>query len=275
MNKSNSIKNIASALLQAQKDLEPILLNATNPYFKSKYPDAGQVTEKVNKSLHKNDLVFFCMPGTQPSMDGTAVFSFLLTHSISGEWIESETVLPLGDNKNIAHAFGALMTYVIRRTNLSLMNVVGEEDDDANSLSKTNSVLERNNGHHVPRESKSEDFTERELTTNNSNIPKGVMIGTMLKQAAETAKPASPKQRLLLASLLHNVFPDDVVRQKVCTDIFDTSNWSKVSDEMVTASLNWMKPTKDLDGKRYTIPDTIYQELKRASAPYQIQTLRL
>ena len=53
MNKSNSIKNIAFALLQAQKDLEPILLNATNPYFKSKYPDAGQVTEKVNKAFIK------------------------------------------------------------------------------------------------------------------------------------------------------------------------------------------------------------------------------
>ena len=127
--------------------------------------------------------------------------------------------MPLGDNKNIAHAFGALMTYVIRRTNLSLMNVVGEEDDDANSLSKSALVLERNNGHHTLADNNPEDITEGEPTTKNSNIPKGVLIGTMLKQAAETAKPASAKQKLLLASLLHNVFPDDALRQKVCTDI--------------------------------------------------------
>ncbi|MBN2829294.1 MAG: ERF family protein [Candidatus Cloacimonetes bacterium] len=269
MNKSNSIKNIAAALLDAQKDLEPILLNASNPYFKSRYPDAGQVTEKVNKALHKNDLVFLCLPATQPNLNGTAAFSFLLIHSLSGEWIESETLLPLGDNKNIAHAFGALMTYVIRRTNLSLMNVVGEEDDDANSLSKTHFVPERNNGHHLPKEIKAEDLAEVTSPDSNKDIPKGVMIGTMLKQAAETAKPASQKQRMLLSSLLHDVFPDNTVRQKVCRDIYDTSTWSKVSDEMVMATLNWMKPTLDPDDKQYNIPITIYHELKRAAAPYQ------
>jgi len=269
MNKSNSIKNIATALLQAQKDLEPILLNATNPYFKSKYPDAGQVTEKVNKALHNNELVFTCLPSTHSEMEGTASFSFLLLHAATGEWIESETVLPLGDNKNIAHAFGALMTYVIRRTNLSLMNVVGEEDDDANSLSKSHFVSERNNGHHILKEIKAKDLEEETSSDNNKDISKGVMIGAMLKQAAETAKPANQKQRMLLSSLLHDVFPDNAVRQQVCRDIYDTSTWSKVPDEMVMATLNWMKPTLDSDDKQYNIPITIYHELKKAAAPYQ------
>lgn len=270
MNKSNSIKNIATALLQAQIDLEPILLNAINPYFNSKYPDAGQVTEKVNKALHQNELVFTCLPSTYSEMDGTASFSFMLLHTTSGEWIESETVLPLGDNKNIAHAFGALMTYVIRRTNLSLMNVVGEEDDDANSLSKAHFVPERNSGHQVPKEKKAEDLGEVTSSISKKDIPKGTVIGAMLKQAAETVKPASPKQRMLVSSLLHDVFPENTVRQQVCRDIYDTSTWSKVSDEMVMATLNWMKPTKDPDDKKYNIPITIYQELKRAAAPYQI-----
>ncbi len=92
----------------------------------------------------------------------------------------------------------------------------------------------------------------------------------MLKEAAETSKPASPKQRTLLSSLLHDVYPDNTVRQQVCRDIYDTSTWSNVSDEMVMATLNWMKPTKDPDDKQNNIPITIYQELRRAAAPYQI-----
>lgn len=91
----------------------------------------------------------------------------------------------------------------------------------------------------------------------------------MLEEAAETSIPASSKQRMLLSLLLHDVFPDNTVRQQVCRDINDTSTWSKVSDEMVMVTLNWMKPTKDPDDKQYNTPITVYQELKRAAAPCQ------
>jgi hypothetical protein len=95
------------------------------------------------------------------------------------------------------------------------------------------------------------------------------MIGAMLKEAAETSKPVSPKQRMLLSSLLHDVYPDNIIRQQVCRDRYDTSTWNKVSDEMVIVTLNWIKPTKDPDDKQYNTPITVYQELKRAAAPCQ------
>ena len=71
MNKSDSISEIAPALLQAQKGIKAALKDSTNPHFKSKYADLSSVIDAVKEHLNGQGITF--LQGIVPAENGVAV----------------------------------------------------------------------------------------------------------------------------------------------------------------------------------------------------------
>jgi hypothetical protein len=92
MKRSESIKEIASALAKAQSQFKPVKLDKVNPYFNSRYSTLTALVEAVVPALNANGISVW-----QPAEDGPGVskqVTTLLTHT-SGEWIESTLTLIL------------------------------------------------------------------------------------------------------------------------------------------------------------------------------------
>lgn len=129
MKHSESIKEIAGALLKAQIAIKAALKDSTNPHFKSKYADLSSVIDAVKGPLNANGIVF--TQGVSAAENGVAVETMLI-HT-SGEWM-SET-LPIPVSRVDAQGVGSAITYG-RRYGLQSMCGVPAEDDDGNAASK-------------------------------------------------------------------------------------------------------------------------------------------
>jgi hypothetical protein len=132
MNKSETIKEIASALWKAQSEIKAAVKDSTNPHFRSKYADLGSVVDAVKPALSKHGITF--LQGIHDAVDGVAVETMLL-HT-SGEWISSTMRIPAV--KQDAQGYGSAITYG-RRYGLQSMCGVPAEDDDGNAATASTS----------------------------------------------------------------------------------------------------------------------------------------
>jgi hypothetical protein len=129
MNKSDSIKEIAAALVKAQAAIKGAVKDATNPHFRSKYADLTSVIDAVKDALNTNGITFL-QPVTF-SDEGVSVETVLM-HS-SGEWISEKLAVPV--SKHDAQGVGSAISYG-RRYGLQAMCGVPSEDDDGNDAVK-------------------------------------------------------------------------------------------------------------------------------------------
>ncbi len=127
-------KTIYQALLAAQQDMGPVLKNATNPAFRSRYADLGSVIETISEPLHKNGLVYTQVFATNPNTNETMLQTRLI-YIETGEVIVSETRLRCKD-PNDPQKVGGAITYFRRYSLLSLLGLA-PEDDDGNSASQS------------------------------------------------------------------------------------------------------------------------------------------
>lgn len=126
MTKSESIKNLAGALIKFQTEVKAVKKDANNPFFKSKYADLASIIEAIREPLSKNELAFAQFP------TGTCGLTSILMHS-SGEFIEDTFTMVPVDNK--PQTAGSAITYMRRYALGSMLGVATEEDDDGNAAS--------------------------------------------------------------------------------------------------------------------------------------------
>jgi hypothetical protein len=135
--KSDSIVNLAAALIKAQASFDPILKDTKNPYYNSKYADLSGVLEATQAKLAEQGLVVIQLP---ISRDQSAGVVTMLVHS-SGEFVASELLLPgVMDGKDGKPRFnsqsvGSAISYARRYSYLPMIGVAAE-DDDGNAASK-------------------------------------------------------------------------------------------------------------------------------------------
>jgi hypothetical protein len=132
MKTSESIVNIAPALVKAQAEIKSAVKDSTNPHFRSKYADLGSVVDAVKPALLKHGMAF--LQGVHDAVDGVAVETMLL-HT-SGEWISSTMRIPAV--KQDAQGYGSAITYG-RRYGLQSMCGVPAEDDDGDAAAASTS----------------------------------------------------------------------------------------------------------------------------------------
>ena len=128
MNKSENIKELATALAKAQGQIESAKKDSENPFFKNKYADLSSVWDACRKQLSDNGLSV--VQTLQPSERVTVVTTLL--HS-SGQWISGE--LTMTPNKSDPQGIGSCLTYN-RRYSLSAIVGICPDDDDGNEASK-------------------------------------------------------------------------------------------------------------------------------------------
>lgn len=126
MNKSESIKELATALALAQAEVENASKNSSNPHFKSKYADLAEVINTVRPVFSKYGLSVTQWPSFA---DGVASVETVLMHK-SGEWMSQTASAPV--SKQDAQGVGSAITY-LRRYSLAAVAGVAQEDDDGNS----------------------------------------------------------------------------------------------------------------------------------------------
>ncbi len=131
MNKSESIKELATSLAKAQGSIKGAIKDSSNPFFKSKYADLASVVEAIRSAFAANGLSY--IQTVEPSQADEVRVETMILHS-SGEWI-SCGVLALPVSKVDAQGYGSALTYA-RRYSLSAAVGVAPEDDDGNAATK-------------------------------------------------------------------------------------------------------------------------------------------
>jgi hypothetical protein len=122
MNKSESIKNIAGALVKFQSSVSKVAKEANNPFFKKKYASLANILDTIQKPLSECGLAISQFP------DGDALTT-IIVHSESGEWMESSYVMPVV-KQNDPQAMGSAITYARRYALGSILNLNIDDDDD-------------------------------------------------------------------------------------------------------------------------------------------------
>ena len=136
MNKSESIKELATALAKAQGQIKGAVKDSANPFFKSKYADLASVVEAIRSAFAANGLSY--IQSVEPSDKDEVRVETTILHS-SGEWIGCG-VLALPVSKVDAQGYGSALTYA-RRYSLSAATGVAPEDDDGNAATVAKPVV--------------------------------------------------------------------------------------------------------------------------------------
>lgn len=124
------MKNIAAALVKAQKGFGPALKTSTNPHFRSKYADLSACVEAVVDALNANGITL--MQQTREDDTGVTVQTVFL-HESGEAWESGWLHVPAA--KQDPQGYGSALTYA-RRYSLMAACGIAPEDDDGNAASK-------------------------------------------------------------------------------------------------------------------------------------------
>ena len=124
------MKNIAAALVQAQRGFAPALKTSLNPHFRSKYVDLAGCIEAVVDALNGAGIALI----QRTFEDNTGVTVETVFVHESGEMMECGK-LHVPASKQDPQGYGSALTYA-RRYSLMAAAGIAPEDDDGNAASK-------------------------------------------------------------------------------------------------------------------------------------------
>src|SRR6185295_10575703 len=102
MNKSETLKELATAMAKAQGEIKGALKDSANPFFKSKYADLASVVEAIRGPLSTNGLSYVQIAH---SIQDAAAIETVILHS-SGEYL-SCGIVSVPVSKADAQGFGS------------------------------------------------------------------------------------------------------------------------------------------------------------------------
>ena len=125
------MKNIATALVKAQKQFQPALKTSTNPHFRSRYADLSACVEAVIDPLNANGI--YLLQKNYDCADGVMVETVFVHES--GEMLECG-IVHFPAVKKDPQGYASALTYA-RRYSLMASCGIAPEDDDGNAASKS------------------------------------------------------------------------------------------------------------------------------------------
>ena len=123
---SENIIDLAKALLNVQRTVQPVVKEAENPFTKSWYASLNSVMDACRDALIENG-IWLCqypVPVEQPNAIGLVT---KLAHADSGQWQSSLAVVPLP--KADPQGMGSAITYARRYALTAMLGMVTEDDD--------------------------------------------------------------------------------------------------------------------------------------------------
>ena len=124
------MKNIASALVKAQRGFAPALKTSTNSHFRNRYVDLAGCVEAVVDALNAAGIALI----QRTSEDSTGVTVETVFVHESGEMLECGK-LHVPAAKQDPQGYGSALTYA-RRYSLMAACGIAPEDDDGNAASR-------------------------------------------------------------------------------------------------------------------------------------------
>lgn len=126
MKKSESIKELAKALLVFQTKCGKIVKESTNPFYGKKYASLSNILEGIREPLEEAKLSFAQFP------DESSLTTILM-HGESGEWIEASYLIE--STKKDPQSIGSAITYARRYALGAILGLNIDVDDDGNAAS--------------------------------------------------------------------------------------------------------------------------------------------
>jgi hypothetical protein len=121
---------LAAALAAAQAEMKNPPCDRANSHFYNRYATLASVLDAVRPALNKHGIaVTQPLSNDHPSMITVAT---VLTHK-SGESMESRVSVPLDAR---IQQIGTAITYLRRYSLTAMLGIVGDEDDDAETIEK-------------------------------------------------------------------------------------------------------------------------------------------
>ena len=128
---SPEITELSKALIAVQKNLQPAVKDATNPFCKNRYATLNSIMDSCRSALLDNGVLLTQYP--IPVENGSLGLVTKLVHAESGQYQASLAVIPLA--KLDPQAMGSAFTYGRRYALSAMLGIVTEEDDDGNAAS--------------------------------------------------------------------------------------------------------------------------------------------
>jgi hypothetical protein len=130
------MKNIATALVKAQKAFGPALKTSTNPHFRSRYADLSACVEAVIEALNDNGIYLL---QKNYDCDNGVMVETVFVHE-SGEMLETG-IVHFPAVKHDPQGYASALTYA-RRYSLMAACGIAPEDDDGNAATKRASKVD-------------------------------------------------------------------------------------------------------------------------------------
>lgn len=140
MAQSQSISNLAVALVKAQAEMPVVLFDAKNPFLKYKYATLGAVVSASKPILAKHGLAIVQFPVSQ---EGRIGVTSVLVHE-SGEYMEHTISLVPEAQKGttLTQAAGVVITYLRRYSWAAILGMYADEDGDGENAAVDAAVKE-------------------------------------------------------------------------------------------------------------------------------------
>lgn len=130
MQKSESIKNIAKAIMTFHLKVGKIGKDATNPFFNKKYASLSNILDVIQVPLAESGLTFAQFP------TGEHGLTTILMHAESGEFLMSDyDMKPVKDDPQ---GKGSVITYQRRYALGAVLGLNIDDDDDGHTGSNGN-----------------------------------------------------------------------------------------------------------------------------------------
>jgi len=130
MEKSESIANLAKALVEVQKTDLFALTDKDNPFFKKKYADLSSVWIAARKPLTENGLSV--VQTMDIHADGVIIETTLL--HVSGEYMTGKLLIQ--PEKNTPQGIGSAITYGRRYALAAIVGIAPEDDDGEGAMNR-------------------------------------------------------------------------------------------------------------------------------------------
>lgn len=134
MEKSPTIIELAKALIKFQNEMEPVVYDASNPFFKSKYATLAKLVSMASPIATKHGLA------VSQLVEGEGGVTTILMHE-SGEYLAS--TLTLKASKDDPQGHGSAITYARRYAYASILGLISEDDDDGNKASNLKATTDK------------------------------------------------------------------------------------------------------------------------------------
>lgn len=238
---SESINELAAAIVKAQLALVPAAKDHVNPFFKSKYADLPSVWEAAGP-FRENGIAITQSPMDAP--DEYIVLDTQLTH-LSGQWMRSRLKIRVA--KADPQGYGSALTYARRYALGCMTGIVTEEDDDGNAAS------------HAPQKAQAVQY-------HNSKATAQAKIAELAKEMQEPARQdggvsaggvAQPHEAGLAAQQGPDAAAPFISTWTVPKVAWTKQNAGKRADELDEESLTWF--VNYYEGKLAKEPQSRYR----------------